>query len=134
MEQQARAREQGCSNVRCLDVVGCRSNFFLERKRDLPVGCPLDALEPVFNEDGSWARALTDFEWLWVDLYEQPYADEGFQDMPDVHRLYDGPHLYPLETVQFLIEDGVLVANADTLPYGWVPTHKRPAQDLRRAM
>ena len=43
MEQQARAREQGCSYVRCLDVVGCRSNFCLERKRDLPIGCPLDA-------------------------------------------------------------------------------------------
>ena len=26
-----------------------------------------------------------------------------------------------------------MVANANTLPYGWVPSHRRPAQDLRRA-
>ena len=76
----------------------------MERTRGLPIGCPLDELEPVFN-DGQWRRPLTDFEWLWVDIFEQD-TDEGFQDVPDMHRLYDGPHLYPLETVQFLIEDG----------------------------
>ena len=58
----------------------------------------MDELEPIGN------RALTDFGWLWVDVYEQ--FDGGWQDEPELHRLYDGPHLYPLETVLFLMEDG----------------------------
>ena len=133
-ERQAESRKTEGNTVRCLDVVGCRSNFFIERTRPVPIGCPLDQLEPVFDEEGRWRKQLTEFEWLWVDIFEQDDVEiEGFQDAPELHRLYDGPHLYPLETVQFLIEDGFLNANARTLPWGWVPTHRRPAKDLRNA-
>ena len=115
--------------VRCLDIVGCRSNFFRERVRDIPVGCPLDEFEPVFDEDGTLNRPLTDFEWLWVDVYQQGDAD-GFQDAPDMHRLYDGPHLYPLDTVLYLIDDGFLEMNSKTFPIGGAPLHTRPAKIL----
>ena len=50
-----------------------------------------------------------------------------------MHRLYDGPHLYPQETVLFLIDDGFIQANADTLPWGWRPSHTRPASHIRDA-
>ena len=79
--------------VQCLDVCGCRSNVIMERTRPLPIGCPLDDVEAVF-EDGHYRRPLTDFEWVWVDLYEQQDADAGFQDVPELHRCYDGPHMY----------------------------------------
>ena len=115
--------------VGCLDVVGCRSNFFRERVRDIPVGCPLDEFEIVFDEDDNLMRPLTDFEWFWVDVYNQGDA-EGFQDAPQLHRLYDGPHLYPLDTVLFLIDDGFLEMNSKTFPIGWAPLHRRPANIL----
>ena len=41
--------------------------------------------------------------------------------------------MYPLATVQYLIDDGFLVASANTLPFGWCPTHTRPASDLINA-
>ena len=103
-EETARCKDD-FSIVKCLDIVGCRSNFFYERTRDIPVGCPLDEFEPAYV-DGVLRRPLTDFEWLWLDTLEQQDYSDGFQDMPDLHRLYDGPHLYPLETVLFLIDDG----------------------------
>ena len=80
-------------DVNCMDIVGCRLNAFMERLRPIPIGRPVDELEPVGN------RALTDFGWLWVDAYEQ--FGDGRQGEPELHRLYDGPHLYPLEAVLF---------------------------------
>ena len=38
----------------------------------------------------------------------------------------------PLETVLCLMEDG-LVARA-MIPWGWIPSHPRPAEDLHRAV
>ena len=118
--------------IKCLDTVGCRSNFFIERTRPIPIGCPLDELEAVFDDNGQYRRHLEDFEWLWVDVFEQD-SEEGFQDAPELHRLYDGPHLYPLETVQYLMSDGFLRAGPTTIPWGWVPSHRRPAKHLRDA-
>ena len=60
----------GLTLVQCLDVTGCGSNVLMERQRPLPIGCPLDDVKPVV-EDGYCTRPLQDFEWLWVDLYEQ---------------------------------------------------------------
>ena len=54
--------------------------------------------------------SFKDYQWLWVDVQGE-----------EQHPLYDGPHLYPLETVQVLMEEPFLVANAETLPFGWVP-------------
>ena len=119
-ERQDEAHSNDWTQVQCLDIVGCRSNFFLERTRDIPVGCPLDQLEPVFV-DGTYD--LNRFEWLYVDILEQGDDGDMFQDAPDAHRLYDGPHLYPLETVQYLIYDGFLKPSAKTLPLGWAPIH-----------
>lgn len=132
-DQKAQAmlrRADDFEKVKCLDVCGCRSNVIMERTRPLPIGCPLDDIEPVFDEDGKYLRPLTDFEWLWVDVYEQREADSGFQDVPDLHKCYDGPHMYPLATVLYLIDDGFLKPCANTIPFGWVPTHSRPASDL----
>ena len=85
-----------CNNdfsiVKCLDIVGCRSNFFYERTRDIPVGCPLDDFEPVYA-DVVLRRPVTDFEWVWIDILEQQDWSDGFQDVPDLHRLYGGPYL-----------------------------------------
>ena len=103
-EETARCKDD-FSIVKCLDIVGCRSNFFYERTRDIPVGCPLDEFEPAYV-DGVLRRPLTDFEWLWLDTLEQQDYSDGFQDMPDLHRLYDGPHLYPLEIFLVLIGAG----------------------------
>ena len=50
-----------------------------------------------------------------------------------MHRLYDGPHLYPQDTVIFLIDNDFIQANADTLPWGWIPSHTRPASHIRDA-
>ena len=66
-------------DVSCMGVVGCRLNACMERLRPIPIGCPVDELEPLGN------RALTDFEWLWVDVYEQ--FEDGWQDEPELHRL-----------------------------------------------
>ena len=60
-ESQARVHNE---TVKCLDVVGCRSNFFFERVRDIPIGCPMDGLEPVFDDNGQYRKHLTEFEWL----------------------------------------------------------------------
>ena len=49
------------TSVKCLDIVCCRSNFFMERTRDIPVGCPLDEMEPVFVNG---CYDLTRFEWF----------------------------------------------------------------------
>ena len=130
-ERQAEAHRNEFTPVKCLDIVGCRSNFFLERTRDIPVGCPLDQLEPVFV-DGKYD--LDKFEWILVDVFEQGEDGDMFQDVPDAHRLYDGPHLYPLETVKFLIDDGFLKPSATTMPLGWAPIHRRPACELRDAL
>ena len=102
----------------CMDVVGCRSNALLSREY-LPVGSPLDHLEPVF-ENGEYKHPLEKFTWLWVET-------EG------THSLYDGPHLYPFETVQVLMADGFLVATDDTLPLGWVPRCRFPSSELQEA-
>ena len=124
-ERQAEARQRGTEEVTCLDVVGCRLNCFMERTRPLPIGCPLDRLEPV-------TRSLWEYEWLWVDAFAE--GGQGYQHQPDQHRCYDGPHLYPLETVLFLIEDGFLEPSESTLPWGWAPSHTRPAADLHDAI
>ena len=76
--------------VKCLAIVGCRGNFFIERTRDIPVGCPLDEMEPVFVNG---CYDLTRFEWIVVDALEQ-WGDATFQDEPTLHRLYDGPHIF----------------------------------------
>ena len=47
--------------------------------------------------------------------------------------MYDGPHLYPWETVQELIEEDFLQASADTLPFGWIPYRRFPSSDLADA-
>ena len=104
-----------------MDVVGCRLNAFMERLRPIPIGCPVDELEPVGN------RALGDFEWLWVDVYGE--FDGGWQGCPDLPRLYDGPHLYPLETVLFLMGDGFCHALHDSVGLGALALspRRRPA-------
>ena len=83
-ERQARVSME---DANCMDVVGCRLNAFMERLRPIPIGCPVDELEPVGN------RALTGVEWLWANVYGQ--KEEGWQDAPQVHRLYDGPQFHP---------------------------------------
>ena len=70
---------------------------------------------------------FVNFAWLWVEVAEQ-HAQQQQQ-----HPLYDGPHLYPLETVQALMEEGFLVASADTLPFGWRPRREFPSADLANA-
>ena len=77
---------------------------------------------------------MTDLKWFWIDMYEQPDADAGFQDVPDMHRCYDSPHMYPLATAEYRIDDGFLTPSADSLPFGCVPTHTRPASDLIDAL
>ena len=67
-----------------------------------------------------------------MDAYEQK-TDEGWQDAPEMHCRYDGPHLYPQETVLFLIDEGFIQPNADNIPWGWIPTHTRPASHIRDA-
>ena len=107
----------------CLDVCGCRSNALLSREW-LPVGTPLDAFRPVFAENGELDFfPLNEYAWLWVEA----------ASTKEPHDLYDGPHLYPWETVQVLIEDGFLVANAETIPFGWRPWRWFPSQDLADA-
>ena len=66
-----------------MDVVGCRRNAFMERLRPIPIGRTVDKLEPI------GARPLGEFEWLWVDVYGQ--IKDGWQDAPELHKLYDGP-------------------------------------------
>ena len=104
--------------ITCLDIRGCRKNALLSRAQ-LPVGSPADFMRPVFMGP-EWDRPLMDYAWLWVE------ADI-------THPLYDGPHLYPAETVAVLIEEGVLQANADTLPMGWIPDNFFPSDDLAAA-
>ena len=110
----------GFVELDCLDIVGCRKNALLEREY-LPVGTPFDCMRSVFNPDGSYNYySLTDYAWLWVEA-------EG------EHALYQGPQLYPLETVQVLMDEGFLVASADTLPFGWKPWREFPSSDLADA-
>ena len=103
----------------CLDVCGCRPNALLSREW-LPVATPLDSFRPVFAGTGDF-HDLCEYAWLWVDVPEGE------------HDLYDGPHLYPWETAQVLIEDGFLIANAETIPFGWRPCRRFPSQDLADA-
>ena len=112
-------QSDGVTQLLCMDVRGCRKNALLERPY-LPVGSPFDWMRPVFRADASYSKPLTEFAWLWVET-------EG------EHPLYDGPHLYPLETVQVLMEEGFLQANSDTLPFGWVPYTWFPSSDLADA-
>ena len=86
----------------------------------------------MFDNNGKWIHKATKYAWFWVDVYEQK-TDEGWQDAPEMHRLYDGPHLYPQEAVLFLIDEGFIQPNADNLPWGWIPTHTRPASHIRDA-
>ena len=67
-----------------------------------------------------------------MDAFEEAHADSdlGLQDVPDFHRCYNGPHVYPWATVLYLSEDKFLKPSADSLPSVWVPTHTRPAADL----
>ena len=111
-------RADDFTSLGCLDVVGCRKNGLLQR-RYLPVGSPLDFFRPVFV-NGTYDRPLRKFAWLWVEAQGE-------------HPLYDGPHLYPLETVQELIEEDFLQASADTLPFGWIPYRRFPSSDLADA-
>ncbi len=107
--------------IACMDVRGCRKNALLSRDF-LPVGSPLDAVQPVFDDAGRYAAPLERFAWLWVEAPEERR-----------HALYDGPHLYPTETVQVLMREGFLVADADSLPFGWIPSHRFPSSDLANA-
>ena len=66
--------------------------------------------------------SIEDYQWLWFDAQGE-----------EQHPLYDSPHLYPLETVQVLMEEGFLVANSDTLPFGWVPQRRFLSADLADA-
>ena len=105
--------------ISCLDVVGCRKNALLTR-RVLPVGSPMDTVTPVFEDNGEYSRPLSDFAWIWVDV-------------PGQHSLFDGPHLYPLETVQVLIEEGFVIPSNETLPFGWAPLRSFPSRELAHA-
>ena len=78
-------------------------------------------MEPLFDATGRYAAPLSDVAWIWVDVGDASHA------------LYDGSHLYPLETVQTLMREGFLVASADTLPFAWAPTRRFPSADLARA-
>ena len=80
----------------------------------------MDTVTPVFNDNGEYSHPLSEYVWLWVDVQGQ-------------HSLYDGPHLYPLETVQVLIEDGFVVPNGETLPFGWIPLRSFPSRELAHA-
>ena len=107
--------------MECMDVRGCRKNALLSREL-LPVGSPLDAVQPVFDEAGRYAAPLHEFAWLWVEVPEDKR-----------HALYDGPHMYPTETVQVLMRENFLMADADTLPFGWIPSHRFPSSKLADA-
>ena len=109
------------AQITCLDVCGCRKNALLTPEY-LPVGSPLDTLLPVFDNKGQYVEPLNRYAWLWVDAK----TDAS-------HPLYDGPHLYPLETVQELMHEGFLVASADTLPFAWKPRRRFPSADLAHA-
>ena len=80
------------------------------------MGGPLDHLEPVFGTGAEFEQ----FVWLWVEATGE-------------HALYDGPHLYPRETVQVLIEEGFINADGVSLPCGWIPTRTFPSKDLELA-
>ena len=81
----------------------------------------MDVFLPVFDEAGEWVLPLKRFAWVWVDVPNEQHA------------LYDGPHLYPRETVQVLMDENFLVASASTLPFGWAPKRKFPSADLANA-
>ena len=117
--REAALRQDPFTPVTCLDVVGCRRNALLTRPA-LPVGSPLDTITPIFDDQNQYMRPLCDFVWLWIDV-------------PGQHSLYDGPHLYPFETAQVLIDDNFLVPSAETLPFGWVPLHSFPSRELAHA-
>ena len=108
-------------SLECLDICGCRSNALLSREW-LPVGSPIDHFSPVFDSEkvGSYYRPLEEYAWIWVEA-------EG------THDLFFGSNLYPLETVQILIEDGFIIASAETLPLGWKPKRWFPSSDLKNA-
>ena len=102
-ERQARISME---DVSCLDVVCCRLNALMERLRPIPIGCPIDELETVGD------RALADVKWALVNVYGQ--NGDGWQDAPELNRLYGGPHLFTLELC-FLMQDS-LVTRSMTLP------------------
>ena len=108
------------TSIHCMDVRGCRKNALLTRKY-LPVGCPLDAPMPVFDTQGNHTLPWRKFAWMWVDAGDKRHA------------LYDGPHLYPRETVEVLMQENFLTADASTLPFAWAPLHRFPSAELADA-
>jgi len=59
------------------------------------------------------------------------WVDAGETDKK--HALYDGAHMYPRETVEVLMHEGFLIADATTLPFGWAPRHKGRSAELANA-
>ena len=118
-------RADDFQSVHCLDVCGCRSNVLMERSRPLPIGCPLDDVEAVFDDNGKYRRPLTDFEWLWVDVYEQhevvfsiPTNSQGRLVLsPDEQRVY----LTQENLNVLLVIDPAAREVTDTIRVGEVP-------------
>jgi len=94
-------------------------NALLSRE-ELPVGTPIDAFKAIFDANGRCYYSLREYTWIWV-------VAEG------THSLYDGPHIYPWETVRVLVEDNFIQPSAETLPLGWRPTRTFASADLQQA-
>jgi len=127
-----------------LDINRCRRNGLTGwDDRPLPIGCPLDKLEPLFDEVGNMTHPWEEWHWIWVEVRQDVVADRlgehglspeesGYVAEPHpAHVLYDGPHLYPWFVVESFMQAGFVTR--EDLPCGWRPLHTRPRKDLRDA-
>ena len=67
-----------CSELKCLDAVGCRSNALLKCSRGLPVFSPLDSWKPFSRE------TLPDVDFVFVEV-EGPVRSGHLGSLP-LHR------------------------------------------------
>jgi hypothetical protein len=84
-------------NVSCLDVRGCRRNALVHSRRPLPVFGPADEPEVFVG----LRPELDAYDYLWVKR-EGPPLD----DIDSV--VYDGEHLYPWCSVDYMLDWGII--------------------------
>ena len=122
------ASQLAFTEVRCLDVVGCRVRALLENSVGMPTFSPLDEYERVMDEDDVMIHPLDYFDYYYVhvpdvDLTDPEQADAAFP--------WTGSRNYCLDAVKYMLTVGAI--SKDNLVYGIKASRRLPTATLAAA-
>ena len=114
--------------VKCLDVVGCRSNAIFEYPVGLPTLSPLDGWELFHDEDELPLGPLDNYDFFYVKI---PEADLSDPYDAEFYFPWTGDRSYCLGTVIYMLNRGVIIT--DIIIYCLKASRRLPPSVLKGA-